>query len=233
MERVLNVMTLELKKKGFFKNVAIGMTVAALIILSSFMANRSTDVASMTRGLISYLVLIYGSFLMAQEFSNKTDKMIFTGIFSRTEIIVSKMAGLVATTLLFFVACETVAFVSNAHMGVNMNAEMLLNDLHVFLLYAFNLGSFMMLVSSITCNAMSTGLITYVLHFDLILVLLSQALESGKSDMVKCIIRNLPFYMANTGFHVQKYSLSESMIMLASGCAYFALTCFIINRKNM
>lgn len=238
MERSLNIITLEIKKKNFVKNLVISILPALLILLLAFLKNKSFDIPFWFIKIVPYFVLANGCFLLGQEFSNKTDKMIFTGIFTRNEIIISKIINLEIISFILFIIYEIITIFYNGYMGKDissvLNAKNLFNNLYVFLLYAFTLTSFIMLVSTITSNPTITGIVTYVFYFELMVSLLTQVLFSTRaSDVLKCIVRNLPFYVANTGFNIQKYTFNQSIIMIGSGCIFLILTSFILNKRNL
>lgn len=234
MERILKVAALEMKKKGFFKNVIINILAILPFLFLIPMIDKSIDVSSIFLRMIPYIIAISFCFSLAQEFTNKTDKVIFTGIFSRNEIIISKLISFAAINIIFFIVYEIVVVLFKGTVISDiLNFKTLINNLYVFMLYAFTLGSFILLISAVTSNGILTGILTYVLYFDLILTFLSQTLISSKSDVVKWIIKNSPFYTANTGFYLLKYTLNQSIVMIISGCIFLAGACVVINRKSM
>lgn len=234
MDRALKVITLELKRKKFIRDIVfslIGLT--ALSFLSYFLIKTLQEselsVVPMTfLQLVPYIILVICSFSLTQEFTNKTDKVVFTGIFTRNEIVFSKLISFLTTSLICYVWYELL----NCIVG-GIKAELLLVNSGTFLIYAFTLGSFILLVSVISSNFIVTGIVTYVLYFDLILAIFKQALESDRSEAVKQIIVNLPFYIANTGFSIGTYTAKETIIMLMCGSLFLTVACVIINRKNM
>lgn len=234
MDRALKVITLELKRKKFIGEIIFSLTgLTALSLLSYFLIKTFQEselsVVPMTfLQLVPYIFLVICSFSLTQEFTNKTDKVVFTGIFTRNEIVFSKLISFLTTSLI----CYGFYQLLNGIAGV-FKIELFLVNLGTFLLYAFTLGSFILLVSVISSNFIVTGIVTYVLYFDLILAIFKQALESDRSNAVKQIIVNLPFYIANTGFSIGSYTAKEAIIMLTCGSLFLTVACVIINRKNM
>lgn len=221
-------MTLDIKKKGFLKSLMIYLFMAVCISGLLCINGKIKDVPPTIFMLVPYIILVISSFSLTQEFADKTDKMIFTGIFSRNEIMVSKLISFIFTSVICFMFYEIASLVLNT-----FDSKMLLDNFCLFVIYAFTLGSFILMVSAITSNFIITGIVGYVLYFDLILALLNQALSSGRSEAAKHIIRDLPFYIANTGFMLGKYTLNQSIIMLGSGVIFLGAACAIINIKNM
>jgi len=234
LERVLRIITLDIKRKKLIKGLMILLFIITGILFSNYFLLHSigmceiNEVPSMLLHIIPFVTLVISSFSLTQEFSNKTDKMIFTGIFNRNEIVISKLMGFIITSIVFFVFYGVTCIVCNT-----FNVNILINDLWVFLLYAFTIGSFILLVSAITSNFIITGIVGYVLYFDLTLVLLNQALASKKNQVLKQVIRKLPFYIANTGFYGGNYTTEQSIIMISFGVLFLGTACVIINRKNM
>ena len=237
MKRILNVLTLEMKRKKFIKNIVISVVILIPIILLFLIIDKSTYISFVVLTTIPYIWLISFCFSLAQEFENKTDRIIFTGIFSRSEIIISKLISFCMMALVYFIFYEIVAVIFSIYGGQGtsnlLNIKTLGNNLYVFLIYAFTIGSFILLVSACTANGIFTGIITYVLYFDLSLALQTQALLLSKNETLKCFIRNAPFYNANIGFYHLKYNFNQSMVMLISGSIFLMATCIIINKKNM
>ncbi len=228
MERVLKIITLDIKKKRYLKNLMISLFVVACILFLSCSKGGMATIPIMLLQLIPYIILVIYSFSLTQEFTNKTDKMIFTGIFSRNEIMISKLISFIFTSIICFTFYEIISIVCST-----FNSKMLINNLYVFLIYTFTLGSFILLVSVMTFNFILTGIVGYVLYFDLILILLNQALESSRNEALKHIILNLPFYIANTGFYAGNYTGHQSIIMIGCGVLFLGTACVVINRKNM
>lgn len=234
MDRALKVITLELKRKKFIRDIIFSLTGLTVLSFFSYFLIKTLQESELSMvpmtflQLVPYIILVICSFSLTQEFTNRTDKVVFTGIFTRNEIVFSKLISFLTTSLICYVWYELLNWIV-----CGVKAELLLVNLGTFLIYAFALGSFILLVSVISSNFIVTGIATYVLYFDLILAIFKQALESDRSEAVKQIIVNLPFYIANTGFSIGTYTAKETIIMLMCGSLFLTVACVIINRKNM
>ncbi|MBC2396208.1 ABC-2 type transport system permease protein [Clostridium tetanomorphum] len=233
----MKVLTLDMKMKGFFKGTIISLSMLLGFLLVGIegeilflnypkAAIKGTAVALLS--LLPYIILVTLSVSLTREFENKTDKTIFTGIFTRTEIIISKLMSFVATGL---VCCVFYIVVSIIFGGFSFKGTV--NSVMTFTIYTFALGSFTLLVSAITSNGIITGLIIYALHFDLSLAVLGQAMASTKSLFVKRAIENLPFFIANTGFKAGMYTFQQAFVMILYGVLALIITFVIINKKNI
>lgn len=237
MQRFIRVLTLDMKMKGFFKGTIISLLILfgvlftgmeGQILFLNYPKAAINGTAEAFLSLLPYIILVILSISLTKEFENKTDKIIFTGIYTRTEIIISKLMGFVATGL---VCCISYIVVSIIFGGLSFKAS--IDSVMTFVIYTFALGSFTLLVSAITSNGIITGMIIYALHFDLSLGLLGQTIVSTKSLFVKTTIENLPFYIANTGFKIGFYTSKQAFIMIFSGVLALLATFVIINRKNI
>lgn len=237
MERNLTVVSLEFKKKNFIKNILISVTVLIPILFLCFIIDKSIDISNIVLGTVPYMILANGCFCLTQEFTNKTDKIIFTGVFKRYEIMISKLFSSFITSLIYLIFFQIVLILYNLFINQDISHLIsfttLINNLYIFFIYTFTLSSFMLLVSVVTSNSIFTGIITYVFYFDLIITLFSNAVESSSNKMVTIIIENLPFYIAGTGFNNLNYNFNQSIVMIVSGCIFFVIACAIINKKNI
>ncbi|GAA0737379.1 hypothetical protein [Clostridium oceanicum] len=243
MERTLKVMTLDAKKSGFFKTIIINvLTLLSMFCLvyaidKIYKFGANIDIPCMMITVIPYLLIINFSVSLGEEFTNKTDKIVFTGMFKRDEIIVSKLISFCIMSIVMFLLYDIIFIVFNVFIGKNLSEVLtfgnLFKNIYVFLIYSFTLGAFSLLVSSITEKGMFTGIVTYIMYFDVTLLVMSQALYSSKNQLLKTVISNCPFYIANTGFRIQRYTLNQSLIMIVSGIVFLGLTIFVINKKDM
>ncbi|QAA35339.1 ABC transporter permease [Clostridium manihotivorum] len=233
MERVLSYSILEIKKKKFMRDLFTSLIAftayAVLVYLVSFNLAKTGDLQDIPRNflmLIPYLILVLSSYSLNQEFSNHTDKVIFTGVFTRSEVLASKLLSLIFTSLISFLFYEVLEVITGS-----FEVKLIIPHLLTFIIYSFVISSFILMVSTMTSNFIVTGVIGYVLYFDLILALFSNALESTNSELMRKVIPELPFYIANTGFVRGSYSLHQGLVMLMWGLLFFVISCVIINKK--
>lgn len=228
MNRIASIAALEIRKKGFLKYLIISMISLIFILSLVHLEDKTLQVPVSMPKLISYILLVIYSFSLTQEFQNKTDKIVFTGIFTRNEIIISKLISFIGASFICFVFYEITSIIYKT-----FDYKILFNDFLVFIVYSFTLGSFILLVSVITSSFIVTGIVSYILYFDLILALMEQAMASHRGEFLKSIIRNLPFYTANSGFYRMNYTVNNYIFMVVSGILFLILACVIINRKNI
>lgn len=230
MERVLSIIGLEISKKGFLKNLIFSLIIIVAILFLGIIIKKEkiSMVPVMFLKVIPCVILANCSVSLTEEFTNKTDKIIFTGIFTRSEIMISKLIKFISINIISFIFYEITLILSNS-----FNKDVFLNNFYAFIIYAFTLGSFILLVSSITSSAIIVGIISYILYFDLTLIMLSQALISIKTQVIRNIIKNSPFYIANTGFYLGNYTAMQSIIMIIYGLIFLLMCCAIINKKDI
>ncbi|WP_160672016.1 ABC transporter permease [Clostridium sp. C8-1-8] len=233
MERVLNYSILEIKKKKFMRDLffsMIGFTVFAFLMyfitVNLAKTGDSRDIPRNFLMLIPYLILVLSSYSLNQEFSNHTDKVIFTGVFTRNEVLLSKLLSLIFTSLVSFIFYEVLEIITGS-----FEVKLIIPHLLTFIIYSFGISSFTLMISAMTSNFIVTGVIGYVLYFDLILALFSNALESTNNEIIRKIVLELPFYIASTGFIRGNYSLHQGLVMIMWSLLFFVISCVIINKK--
>lgn len=228
MERTLKLATLDIKRKGFLRNLIIYLISITCILFLALQKDKMTEIPSILLHLIPYIMLVNYSVSLTQEFTNKTDKIIFTGVFSRNEIMISKLISFIATAIICFIFYEVVSIVCNT-----FDLKVLFDNLAAFVIHTFTLSSFILLISAITSNFIVTGIVAYIFYFDLILILLNQILASSRNEMLIHGILNLPFYIVNTGFYRGSYTLQQSIVMIIYGILFLGAACIIINKRNI
>lgn len=228
MNRIVRVAALEIRKKGFLKYLIISMISLICVLSLGHLEDKTLQVPALMPRLISYILFVIYSFSLTQEFQNKTDKIVFTGIFSRNEIIISKLISFIGASSICFAFYEITSIVYKT-----FNYKLLFDDFLVFIVYSFTLGSFILLVSVITSNFIVTGIVSYILYSDLILALMEQAMASHRGEFLKGIINNLPFYVAGSGFYEMNYTVNNYVVMIASGILFLILACVIIKDKTL
>ena len=181
LERTYKIFTLEIRKPNFFRTILLNLILPFIVItifLSILVMNLQNvieiNTVTLLGRVIPYLLIISSCFVLTHEFSSHTDKIIFTGIYSRMEIIISKLSYIVIASLVLYFLYMLVYFLQGVKADT-LELNSVLTSFLAFLLYGLTLGSFILFISIITKNGIITGVITYVLFFDLVYTILSQA----------------------------------------------------------
>jgi ABC-2 type transport system permease protein len=248
LTKALKVTLLELRRPKFLKQLSYILWICGVVcflgILNSFGANiilggkTLKDSPGIFYSYITYGILIASCFSLGQEFEHKTDRIIFTGIFTRTQVIISKLIRILVICLAFFMVYEVFSqgirmYYDGTYISLTNELGNVAHDLLIFLLYGFMIGSFILFVSAVSFSGRVSGIVTYVCFFDLAQTLFSNALGSHGRELMKSIIRNLPLYIANTGFNIHQYTLRESMVLIISGAILLIATCIIMEKRSL
>ncbi|WP_179116553.1 hypothetical protein [Clostridium botulinum] len=118
MERILRIILLEIKKKKFIKSLLISMVVMVPLLILFTGINKSIDSSRIVLSISPYLILANGCFCLTQDFSNKTDRIIFTGVFKKWEVLVSKLMSLFFIGLSYIAFYEIVLVLYNLYINI-------------------------------------------------------------------------------------------------------------------
>lgn len=235
-ERSIRVVTLETRKPGFYKNTVLLLTMFAILCFFALKIcahfGLIPNVSILYIQILPYLIIFFNCFILTQEFSNHTDKQIFSGIYNRTEILVAKLSSICLQSLilsLIFIVL-IVLFPDNASALEATNA---VNIILVFGGYGFIAGTFILMLSVITLNGFITGIVTYLLFFDLFQQLLRQASASISNPFFSMLINNSPFLVANTGLLSLQYDPGQLASLIVWGCIFLLITRTLLIRKNI
>ncbi|MDQ0555979.1 ABC-2 type transport system permease protein [Paeniclostridium ghonii] len=205
-----------------------------LIIITVCFINNGNIAETLSLNIIPYFVLSNGCFVTASEFTNNTDKIIFTGIYNRKDILISKLSYLIISSIISLILAISSLYITSFFIDISrLNSTFIMSALKVTLLYTFTVGSFMILVSIISRSSIFTGIITYILFFDLTFTILGSIVGGTKDKLILNLIQFNPLYLSELGFTVFHYNLNQSISMFISGIFFFALACFILDRIDI
>jgi ABC-2 type transport system permease protein len=236
--RTFKIAQLELKKPKTIRNLMFTM---AIFLILSYILNIDTGIGEVPQTFkcyIPHIFLFNTFFILGCEFENNTDKVLFTGIFKRHEILLSKMFSMIVKGIIVWLSYVLLNVIINVFVVQNPNFTLinidLLKSLISIIIYSFSIGSIIFLISIITSNSKLSGIFVYILFYDLMFVVISNAVESKSlSENIKYILINSPFYIANPGVVGNGYNLLQSMILLVTGIICLYITNILLNKKHV
>ncbi len=89
-----------------------------------------------------------------------------------------------------------------------------------FLLYGLCLGTFILLISTITFSSVFSFLITYVFYGGMIQSLILLVGEKHRNEIIRELVQNTPFYIATYGFQNQSYTNYEMVLLFSKFHSY-------------
>ncbi len=233
MSRTIKIFKLELNKPKNMRNLFIIMF--AFLIFSCITENIK-EVPSNFLGSIPYIILLSSFYVLGIEFQAKTDKIIFSCSYTKNEIMFSKLICIVVKSFIIGIFYIIINYAINLYLGTNLNSIFSINQILNFFInltiYSVMITSCIFLITLLTGNGKITGVIIYILFFDLIHTLLSQALNSSSiSKSTAFLIENSPFYTANLGLVTNNYSFVQITFILISSASCILLSHIILNKR--
>ncbi|WP_064530581.1 ABC transporter permease, partial [Clostridium saccharobutylicum] len=182
--------------------------------------------------LIPMLMIIYFSHVLTNDFENKTYKTIFTGGITRVQVLISKYITLLAISILLCFIYKIFLCIAQVIEIGSFNLD-LKSSIPIFILYATSIGSFAMLIMSVTLNFKFTFMITFVLFNDFVSNFINIIAKELKVGVIQRIVENVPFKLATNGFQMQSYSTNEIYAILVSSIIFFSVASFIIAKRDL
>lgn len=192
-------------------------------------------------GRFLYVMILYAAVsILRNDIKFNCIKTVFTGVFSRTEIMISKSIGLIMWGIIFSMIVEVNNILASLilYKKIGINGFLAFNHIELFITYiiiAFSMGALMLLIISIIFSESK-----FILFF---IVMLS--LVNFYSSAITVIIgthpelinkfstyMKTPFY--NTIALMQGYfSIQSILINIIWAVIFCALSIFIINKREI
>lgn len=177
------------------------------------------------------------SYVLSSDFENKTYKILFTGAFSRIQVMFCKIIVVLEVGLLFCTLYQLLlilsGFISTNSLYVTISFKDLVNSIIVFEVYAFTLGAFALLITSITLKFSLTFIITYICFNDFISNFILVIAKNINIVFLKSIMNYVPFGVASYGFHRQSYSSIEILFLFSSSIIFFVIAAIIVVKRDL
>jgi hypothetical protein len=193
-------------------------------------------------GRFMYVIILYAAAsLLRDDIRNNTTKTVFTGIFSRTQIMISKAISLVIWGFVFALLLEinNAAVSAILHKTIGINGFLSVDHLQLFINYiviAFSMGSLMLLIVSIAFND-NKNILFYILMLGMV--------NFFTSAIVTMVHRQpemktkFAFYMATPFYNAVELAAGwdfNAQAILTSvlwGLAFMTIATLIINRREI
>lgn len=214
----------------------------ASIILIGFMIISLTPMKNILYSplnfysLVPYIMLILIFMTLGKIFFYKVDRIIFTGKYSRAEIIFSKLFSIILDCIGIFIIYLIINIVSQVLAGaeVKVFSDKGLKDLLYLILLSIHLASVILLITLATSNEKVASIIIYLLYFDITSTLLNMAANSNNiNGYVKKFIINNPIYSLNEMFRSGQYSFYPILIIIISTILAISVDLYLLKKKEL
>ncbi|WPC39385.1 hypothetical protein [Clostridium sp. JS66] len=172
-------------------------------------------------GRFLYVMILYAAVsILRNDIKSNCIKTVFTGVFSRTEIMISKSIGLIIWGIIFSIIVEVNNILASLilYKKIGINGFLAFNHLQLFITYiiiAFSMGALMLLIISIVFSESKL-----ILFFIMILSLIN-----FYSSAITVIIGNHPELISK--FSTYMKTPFYNTIALMQGC--FSMQSVLIN----
>lgn len=176
MHNLLKLSWLNVKNKMFSRIFLFGIACAfAYPLLWVFAVHRKypLDLYCFEMGRFMYVIMLYAAVsLIRDDIKNNTTKTVFTGVFSRTEIMISKAISLIiwGCVFAFFLEVNNIIISAILHKTIGINEFLSVNHIQLFINYIvilFSMGGLMLLIAAIAFND-SKNILFYILLLGMI-----------------------------------------------------------------
>ncbi|MFP9131273.1 hypothetical protein [Niallia sp. BSM11] len=185
--------------------------------------------------LLTQLYLIYlASVYISSEFQIGTSKSVFTGVYTRTEIINIKMFTMLLIAICFGVINWLIGFIVEIILLDNFNLASALTDLltvvAIYLVYFIGILTFSLFICSICLNRLMTIILSYG-AFIFIGEIVAQIAD--RSPSFADIVENLPFYIITNGFSTLSYNLESLIIIFIFSTILYLAGIYIFKKRDL
>ncbi|ACM60212.1 ABC-2 type transport system permease protein [Caldicellulosiruptor bescii] len=195
------------------------------------------DTKNLLLALMSITILYWLAYIACADYEYKTHKFLFTGKLSRSQIILYKMLSIFFLALIFnfiyFFIYTISSVIESESITIKISLKEILLSLSSFLIYFISVGSFSILVGTISLNFAITLLLSYICFNDFISNLISLLASKCKIDLIRNIMKYNPFGLAIKIFYTQKFSELEFLSLILYSIISLLITIVVINKKDL
>lgn len=246
----MNSNILRLAKNEFyniFKSVLIKVTFAISIIYVFLWLKSAPSSFSVKDYLAQYflavkfVIILASVYILGSDFKNDTYKYIFTGCFSRKSIVLGKIMAIFGVGIVCWIVQVLLKIIIAlwTNIGTRVNdifGYELFSTLVIYILVALLIGSFSILVTSISFKLNITMIYT-VLFFGIVQFYAPLFIISvEKANVVPFwfqLIKILPTYIIFDWMDTFRFQLDQVIFMLTYIILCLGCSIFILNRKDL
>ncbi len=245
MHKLLKISWLNVKNSAYSKEFLLGIIAAfSYSMLWVFLVHPKAYPLmgyEFEFGRFLYVLILYASVsILRNDIRSNSTKTIFTGVFSRTEIMISKGIGLIIWGIIFSVIVEinNVLVSCILYEKIGITGFLAFNHLQLFITYiviTFSMGSLMVLIVSIMFNERKS-ILFFIVIFSMvnfytaaitILIVRHPEVAQNFSTYMKT-----PFF--NTVMLMQgNFNMQSVLINIVWAVIFCILSIFITNKREI
>lgn len=190
-------------------------------------------------GLSLFLTQLYFIYLtsvsITSDFNLGTSRALYTGVYSRVQIIHMKAEFLlclcVGLALLNVMIGASIELAVSSRLDISEALVDLVQLIWVYGLYMISLYSFSVLLSAFFLNRLYLLICNYAV-FIFIGELAVQAVQRGSEEM-KHLMESMPFYLVTNGFNQLHYSFSSVIVLLIFCIVTYGAGMVIFHKRDL
>lgn len=186
---------------------------------------------------ISVILIFISAEIASKDYKYNTYKYVYTGSFSRTKIILLKLATMITIAILCAAVGGIMLIIAINIDYKSMNfkeiIKVILNLQMVFIVYTLVITSTSLLILVISKNYIITVVTTYIIFFDLFTPLILNGIDKIENNILRVVLKNIPYLYATMGAKELYYSWEKVCIMLFYSIIVIGVTIFIFEKRDL
>lgn len=245
MHKLVKVSWLNVKNTACSKKFLLGIIAAVsylmLWVLFVHPPKYGLEGYDFELGRFLYVIMLYAAVsTLRDDIRFNTTKAVFTGVFSRIEIMISKGIGLIIWGIIFAVIVEINNVLVSAilYKKIGITGFLAFNHLQLFINYiviTVTMGSLMLLIISMVFNG-NKSILFYILIFSMV-----NFYTAGIPFLIKMnpeMAQKLSVYMKTPFYNVfllsqGTFNMKAVLINLVWAAIFFIGSTFIINKREI
>lgn len=240
MMTIVRLSLLEVKKIGSRPYSYLVLLVATFASIGMGVEVLSSDTFSMTHIFLffamiaEWIIIYYGAKSLGEEFSVKTSTIIFTKNVSRKIILLSKLTSLALIGLMMGIISSSIAVIFQYLLTGNLTGEFLIKEALfntiAYILFTMLVGSFGILVASLTMN-LTTALLISIVAFQFLPALLEMTVE--KFSFLKGGMEYIPFHSAIKFLELHQFGTATLFGIIGGIILFTVCSVILIDNKDL
>lgn len=243
MANLLRLSALEfryiLKARELWISIAIVIAYTLSLYIYSLNSNHPKTINTyyqIINDLSFYIFIIIPSLILSKDYTYKTSRILYTGAFSRFEVVLSKLF----TVLIFYLFFSIVHRLgANILWMINQNTfsiETLLNELPITLVVYLNIGLFTCLLAFLITLITYSRMATLIVMFSLFIIekyLRGIILLIFPNNYIKQIFNHNPIAISIESLQYNTITLMDFFIVLFSSFLIGITTMVVLQKKEI
>lgn len=229
-----------IKTKGFWISVLVALFYVLLWIHRKPKSFLPENYQFEFFRVVLFIIIYYSSVMLSKEFKFGTAKILFTGIFTRVEILSEKLLVIMKLGLFLGIISRLLNIVIIYNLTGTISMSDIFNEntiyaLIIYLIISLVIGSFGLLITLITKSQNSTLVYNFLFFavFQYFMPLFIMLNSKKSLSIIDEIITKLPNYLIYTWVEMWQFTNVELIAMLAYGSIFLIPSIFIISKKSL